>query len=104
MTRASHDQPIRTCVGCGESSARTGMIRLRADSGGELRVVSGRAVAGRTAYLHAREECVRAIARSKRLFRSLRKQIEPRERERFVELALDALTLERSRMRGHTVG
>ena len=100
MTLASHNTPIRTCVGCGESAARTGMLRLHADPDGELRVVSGHAVAGRTAYLHAREDCVRAIERSKRLYRSLRKQIDTPTRERFVELALHALARERAKMQG----
>ena len=104
MTHVSHDRPIRTCVGCGESTARTGMIRLRADSSGELRLVAGQAVAGRTAYLHAREDCVRALVRSKRLFRSLRRQIAPGARERFTELALDVLAHERARVQELTIG
>lgn len=104
MTRVPHDRPVRTCVGCGESAARTGMIRLSADSDGELRVVIGRSIAGRTAYLHAREECVKALTRSRRLARSLRRQIEPHARERFTELALDVLTRERTGLRELTVG
>jgi predicted RNA-binding protein YlxR (DUF448 family) len=100
MTQAFQDTPIRTCIGCGESAARTGMLRLQADPAGELRVVSGHAVVGRTAYLHAREDCVRAIGRSKRLYRSLRKQIDTPARERFVELALHALARERAKMHG----
>jgi len=100
MTHASVDTPIRTCVGCGQSAARTGMLRLQAGPDGELRVVSGHAVAGRTAYLHAREECVRALERSKRLYRSLRKQIDTPARERFVELALHALARERAKLQG----
>jgi predicted RNA-binding protein YlxR (DUF448 family) len=66
------------------------MIRLYADHDGALCVVAGKAVTGRTAYLHAREDCVRALVRSKRLFRSLRRQIEPRARERFMERVLEA--------------
>jgi predicted RNA-binding protein YlxR (DUF448 family) len=104
MTHESHDRPVRTCVGCGQNAARTGMIRLRADTDGELRVVAGHATAGRTAYLHAQEDCVRALVRSKRLFRSLRRQIESGARERFVELALDVLAHERGRERELTLG
>jgi len=104
MTHASHDQPIRTCVGCGESAARTGMMRLRVDADGELHVVAGHAVAGRTGYLHARENCVRALARSKRLFRSLRRQVELGARERFMEFALEALARERARAQELTLG
>ena len=99
MTHVSHEGPIRTCVGCGESAARTRMIRMQADADGQLRVASGSAIVGRTAYLHAREDCVRALGRSKRLFRSLRKQVDVRARERFVELALEALARERATAR-----
>jgi len=104
MIRDAQNPPIRTCVGCGASAPRSGMLRLQADSLGELRLVSGREVAGRTAYLHAREDCVRALGRSKRLFRSLRKQVATTARERFVELALRTLSQERTGLRELTVG
>lgn len=104
MSQRAQNLPTRTCVGCGESAARSGMLRLQADSLGELRMVSGHDVAGRTAYLHAREACVRALGKSKRLFRSLRKQVTTPERERFVELALRTLEQKRAGSRELTVG
>jgi predicted RNA-binding protein YlxR (DUF448 family) len=96
--------PVRTCVGCGNRDERPRMIRLRADGSGELCLAARRAVAGRTAYLHVREDCIRAIARSKRLFRSLRTHVEASARERFVALALDLLSRERTTTRASTVG
>lgn len=104
MSRNADNPPIRTCVGCGERAARGGMLRMRADSSGELLMVLGREVSGRTAYLHAREDCVRALGRSKRLFRSLRKQVAASARERFVELALRTLSQEQAGLRELTVG
>jgi len=84
MTDAVTEEPIRTCIGCGESAARTGMLRLQTDSDGELRIVSRSGLVGRTAYLHRREDCIRALERSKRLYRSLRKQVDMAARSRFV--------------------
>jgi predicted RNA-binding protein YlxR (DUF448 family) len=104
MTQRVRDRPIRTCVGCGASAPRGGMIRLQPDAAGELRVVGGRSIAGRTAYLHAQKDCVRALARSKRLFRSLRKQIDLSERERFVKLVLESFARDRDGMREIKVG
>jgi len=104
MTSTSDHIPVRTCVGCGGNAPRKGMIRLQSGRDGALCVVAGNAVAGRTAYLHAREDCVRALLRSKRLSRSLRKQIEPQAREEFMELVLEALARERVVTHGHTNG
>jgi predicted RNA-binding protein YlxR (DUF448 family) len=104
MTQTLHDKPIRTCVGCGESAAQREMLRLRLDVDGELRIVARRSIAGRTGYVHAREDCVRALERSKRLHRSLRQPVDTAARKRFVEVALLALVGERAELQGLTVG
>jgi len=96
--------PVRTCVGCGDRDGRRIMMRLRADGTGELCIAPGSNIVGRTAYVHAREECVRALTRSKRLFRSLRTQVESPARERFVSLALDVLSRAGTSARASTIG
>lgn len=63
--------PTRTCVGCGARDAQGAMLRLRRDAGGIV-VAPARGGTGRSAYVHAGASCVRGIARSKGVGRSLR--------------------------------
>jgi predicted RNA-binding protein YlxR (DUF448 family) len=66
--------PTRTCVGCGRRDRQSAMLRLK--HAGQGRVVTASAVReGRSAYVHAAGECVRGLARSKALQKSLRQTI-----------------------------
>ena len=72
MTRgADTTAPTRTCVGCGRRDAQRAMLRLRRDGGAAV-VADACCRTGRSAYVHARPECVRGLMRSKGLGRSLR--------------------------------
>jgi predicted RNA-binding protein YlxR (DUF448 family) len=61
---------MRTCVGCGGRDGQNGMLRLQLLDG-QVEAV-GRSVAGRSAYVHARGECIARIGGSRLLRRSLR--------------------------------
>lgn len=63
--------PTRTCVGCGARDAQSAMLRVRRGDDG-LVVAPPRGGCGRSAYVHGRQDCVRAILRSKGVGRSLR--------------------------------
>lgn len=60
------------------------MLRLQVDASGELTVAAG-AVRGRSAYLHARRNCVCGLLRSKGLFRSLRAAVDRQARQRVTD-------------------
>ena len=72
MNRVAHGEPIRTCVGCGERAPQRALVRVRVTADGRLSEYERR---GRSAYLHARTDCVRALVRSKGLSRALRTTI-----------------------------
>ena len=42
--------PVRTCIGCGAATARTGLVRLRIE--GERVVIDRNGQGGRGAWLH----------------------------------------------------
>lgn len=75
-------EPIRTCVGCRERSARSALVRL-AERDGALRLDAAGRLPGRGAYLHAKSACLRAFARRGGFVRSLRCVIPKGEREAF---------------------
>lgn len=66
--------PTRTCVGCGARDAQGAMLRLRRE-GAAIVVAPARGGQGRSAYLHAGEACIRGLARSKGVGRSLRMMV-----------------------------
>jgi len=62
---------VRTCVGCRKRAEQAGLVRLAIE---ENRViVSGKETGGRGAWLHAREECLRAALDRRALTRALRR-------------------------------
>jgi uncharacterized protein len=71
VTVALH-QPVRTCVGCGQTAARAELVRFKIEGG--LVVVDGIRNGGRGAWLHPAATCLdRALGR--RAFpRALRSQ------------------------------
>lgn len=93
-----HDEPVRTCVGCGRRDAQSALVplTLRGDSI-EVELARGHA-RGRGAHVHPRRRCVDDAAR-RGLARSLRRQVrvQPAElRDRALEAAraasVDALS------------
>lgn len=65
--------PTRTCVGCRKPAPQDSLLRLQIVDG-EVALVS-RALAGRSAYVHADAGCVESLSKSRGLERSLRAQI-----------------------------
>ena len=79
--------PTRTCVGCGSRDEQPVMIRLRRGASGGV-VADGSVRVGRSAYVHARSECIHGLVRSKGLGKSLRTTV-PREARMELMQVLD---------------
>lgn len=85
-TRAGARTRARTCVGCGKRDEQSRLIRFRRDASGGL-VVSKAGAHGRSAYVHAEEACIGALAKSRLLGRSLKgARIEDSEKRAFATL------------------
>ena len=83
MRRRTHT-PIRTCVGCGCRAAQPELLRLVMAADGGLALVHLPRHAGRSGYLHRREECwVRFAARQGRI-RSLGSHVDKPTRAALV--------------------
>ena len=76
--------PTRTCVGCGTRDRQSAMLRLRRD-GGERIAAAAAIRSGRSAYVHASQECIRGLARSKVLGKSLRHNVAKDVRQELIE-------------------
>ncbi len=63
-------EPIRTCVGCGQSAAQPSLVRLRA-VGGHVVVDRARS-GGRGAWLHPAEPCLDRALKRRTFARALR--------------------------------
>jgi len=74
---------VRTCIGCGQRGLQSALLRLQLDTAGEV-VVARTPVSGRSAYLHARRDCLSGLLRSKGLGRSLRTTVGRDSRQRAV--------------------
>ncbi len=62
--------PVRTCIGCGAATARTGLVRLRIE--GERVVIDRSGQGGRGAWLHPAEACLEQAARRRAFARAFR--------------------------------
>ncbi len=62
--------PVRTCIGCGEAVARTGLVRLRIE--GEHVVIDRSGQGGRGAWLHPTDACLDRAARRRAFARAFR--------------------------------
>ncbi|MFN2425713.1 MAG: YlxR family protein [Candidatus Binatia bacterium] len=80
--------PTRTCVGCGSRDEQSRLLRLRRTSGGAV-VADPSIRRGRSAYVHARPECIRGLVRSKGLGKSLRTTVAKDARVELMQV-LDA--------------
>jgi uncharacterized protein len=63
--------PVRTCVGCRERAAKSGLLRLVA-AGDRLVPDPGARLPGRGAYLHRSRECLELAQRRRAFTRALR--------------------------------
>jgi predicted RNA-binding protein YlxR (DUF448 family) len=89
VTRAGHIA-TRTCVGCGKRDAQAHLVRLRKSADGAV-VACAHKADGRSAYVHASLECVRGLARSKGLAKSLRTTTTRPQRLELMEVLEDQL-------------
>ena len=62
--------PVRTCIGCGAATARTGLVRLRIE--GERVVVDRNGQGGRGAWLHPTDACLTKATRRRAFARAFR--------------------------------
>lgn len=84
--------PTRTCVGCGTRDAQAAMLRLRRSADGIV-VAASRGGSGRSAYLHPGAACVRGIARSKGVGRSLRMTVTKETRLELMRILEEGLAV-----------
>lgn len=101
----STTEPTRTCVGCGARDAQDAMLRLRRAVGGFV-VASAPGGHGRSAYVHAGSMCIRGIARSKGVGRSLRMTVTKETRLDLMRILDEALASGACspRQAGHNAG
>ena len=83
--------PVRTCVGCKQTSAQDQLQRAVADAAGRLRFDGPRRAAGRGVYVHRRHECLQAALRSG-FSRSLRRKVVVSDAAVLSELGLPGRT------------
>lgn len=69
-------ESIRTCIGCRERVAQRSLVRMSADSAGRIRIGVSQHIDGRSAYVHARQECVVESVRMGMVARSLRRKVQ----------------------------
>jgi len=84
---------MRTCVACGKSDAKNGLVRfVRSKDGAVFCDTSGRAP-GRGAYLCADEACFAKAAKQGRLNRALRCQLSSEDHQSLEESFRDCCQL-----------
>lgn len=64
--------PVRTCIGCRESSERRELVRIVRSPEGDVHVDPTGRANGRGAYVCASEQCIEAAFTKRRLSASLR--------------------------------
>lgn len=64
--------PVRTCVTCRSSSAKTELIRIVRSADGEVRIDPSGKMPGRGAYLCGTKECFTRAVKTNKLGRALR--------------------------------
>lgn len=82
---------IRTCVGCSGRDEQSRMLRLRLAGDGRISLRARRAGHGRSAYVHLSPVCVRSLAKSKALVRSLRHGVDGAARAELITFLESAL-------------
>lgn len=80
--------PIRTCVGCRESSEKKKLTRIVRCSDGEIRIDLSGKMPGRGAYLCGAKECTAQALKSNKLGRALRCEIPDRVKQELATLKM----------------
>lgn len=84
MTRPRH-VPVRSCIGCGARAPQAELLRVASTADGGLQLLTGRAHAGRSGYLHPDVACWERFAARKGPVRSLRQTVDKVRRLIFVQ-------------------
>jgi hypothetical protein len=71
-SKAQAKVPLRTCVGCRETAAKRGLVRLVRTPEGTVEIDETGKKAGRGAYLCRRFECWQEALKKERLAKALR--------------------------------
>jgi len=74
----SRREPVRTCAGCRQRGAKSGLVRVTRTPEG-VRVDRAQRAPGRGAYLHADAACCEAALKRGALARALRTALSPEE-------------------------
>jgi predicted RNA-binding protein YlxR (DUF448 family) len=79
-------EPRRTCIGCRNEGGKTELLRVvRPPEGGDVAVDSGGKAAGRGAYVHLDETCVRRAGTTGAFARALRTRLDREQMDRLVQ-------------------
>ena len=90
--------PLRTCVGCRDTSVKRGLIRLVRTPAGSVEVDETGKKAGRGAYLCRRYDCWQEALKKERLARALRVRLQEADREALRAYADEFLKPESERL------
>lgn len=80
--------PIRTCVGCRETSDKKKLTRIVRCSDGEIRIDPTGKAPGRGAYLCGAKECTALALKSNKLGRALRCEIPEHVKKEIEKLTM----------------
>jgi len=80
-------QPQRTCVACRETGNKRGLVRIVRTPAGEVAIDATGKLAGRGAYLCARQSCWRQALQRKALDRALKITLDASACERLAAYA-----------------
>ena len=65
-------EPMRTCLGCRQTSTKDSFMRLVRDQSGNVSIDTGGKAKGRGAYVCLNTQCIESALRVKRLNKALR--------------------------------
>ena len=81
--------PLRTCMGCNEKKPKKELIRIVKNKDGIITIDKTGKQEGRGAYICNNIECLEKVVKSKRLERTLEKEISQEVYENLKELIID---------------
>jgi len=87
MPRRSRRQPQRTCVACRQTGDKRGLVRIVRTPAGEVSIDPTGKLAGRGAYLCARQSCWLQALTKRSLDRALKMTLDSAVCERLAEYA-----------------
>lgn len=95
-----HKVATRTCVACGKSTAKQGLVRFVRNKEGKVSLDGTGRAAGRGAYVCANEECFEKTVKHRRLERALRCSLTPEVYEELARTFNDSCAAEEQLLQG----